>query len=65
MLDIEIERYVDRVIYNTKKEMREVLLTDLDEIFVKASLRVKNQADSKEMFAALKYEAENKLRMIS
>jgi hypothetical protein len=65
MLDIEIERYVDRVIYNTKKELRETLLTDLDEIFIKASLRASKQPDSKEIFAALRYEVENKIRMVA
>lgn len=64
-MDIEIERYIDRVIYNTKKEMREMILTDLDDIFIKASLRATNQADPKEMFAALRYEVENKLRMVA
>ena len=63
MIDCEIERYVDRVIYNAKKELRESILTDMDEIFIKASHKVTKQTESKDILEALRYEVENKLRM--
>jgi hypothetical protein len=63
MIDYEIERYVDRVIHNAKKELRESILTDIDEIFIKASYKVTKQTESKDILEALRYEVENKLRM--
>ncbi|HEX8638924.1 MAG TPA: hypothetical protein VF692_12725 [Pyrinomonadaceae bacterium] len=63
MTDHEIERYIDRVIHDAKKEMRENLLTDIAEAIVKASHKVNKQTDPKDMYEALRYEVENKLRM--
>lgn len=63
MTDHEIERYVDRVIHEAKKEMREALLTDVAEAIVKASHKVNKHTEPRDIFEALRYEVENKLRM--
>lgn len=63
MIDYEIERYIDRIIHNAKKELRESILTDIDEIFIKASHKISKQTDPKDILEALRYEVENKLRM--
>lgn len=62
-MDYEIERYIDRVIYDAKKELRETILTDVAEAIIKASHKVNKQTDPKDIFEALRYEVENKLRM--
>ena len=63
MINQELERYVDRVIHDAKKELRETILTDVAEAIVKASHKVNKNTDPKDLFEALRYEVENKLRM--
>jgi hypothetical protein len=60
---IEMERYIDKQIAKSKKEIRENVLMEIDEVFIKAAHSVNQNTNPQGVLFALRQQIENKLRM--